>query len=309
MPKVTIAIPTRNRLGYLRLALNSALEQTLRDIEIVVSDNRCTDGTTEFLKTITDPRVRVLQQADDLTMVQNWNACVSEATAEYFLLLSDDDLLEPRALEAMVQAFGGKADSQRVGLVYCAGRMIDAEGKPLRSGMRAPLQEEASALILAFFNSKRETWPCSVLLRRTDLLPGYSSEFRVMTDAAAWIRPVCHYGVARFVDEELVSYRVHASLTGATPIAVWQEENSKAAELASSCLRKAGRWTPELQRQIDGAVRRLNMRIVLSLPMGAKDRRRRTVLRKYLPHLRQLANLYGVPRLGKQLLKMLLPRS
>lgn len=80
MPKVTIAIPTRNRVGYLRLALDSAQQQTLEDIEIVVSDNRCTDGTAEMLAAMTDPRLCVLYQKQDLSMVENWNSCVAAAT-------------------------------------------------------------------------------------------------------------------------------------------------------------------------------------------------------------------------------------
>ena len=309
MAKVTIAIPTRNRVEYLGLSLQSALQQTFLDLEIVVSDNRCTDGTAAYLATVTDARVRVLRQTDDLSMVQNWNACVRAATGEYFLLLSDDDVLEPRAIEAMVQAFEAGPEPDRTGFVYCRGRVIDAAGRVVQGGMRSPVRETAAELIVAFFNGKRETWPCSILLRREDLGAGYSSDFLVITDAAAWIEAVCRRGWVRFVDEELVNYRVHASLTGATPIAVWQQENSRVAALAIRALRTAGLSDAALERAIAKAVRRLNLRIVLSLPMGAKDRRRRTVLRKYLQHLPQFMNWYGASRMARSVLLLLLPRG
>ncbi len=285
MPKVTIAIPTRNRAEYLRLALESALAQTYQDVEIVVSDNRCTDGTAEYLATIVDPRVRVLRQAVYLSMVENWNACVAAATGTYFLLLSDDDVLEARAVKAMVEAFAAEPYTDRTGFVYCRGRMIDGKGKLLRPGMRCPVWEEAPQLIVAFFQGKREPWPCSVLLRRVDLGDGYSSKFLLITDAAAWIEAVCRYGGARFVDEELVNYRVHSSLTRATPVTVWQHENSTVAALAIDSLRQSGRSSATVERQIGEAVRTLNRQIVLSLPLDAPDRRRRTVLRTYYQHL------------------------
>lgn len=307
MPKVTIAIPTRNRIGYLRLALDSALRQTLDDIEIVISDNRCTDGTAEMLETVTDPRIRVLHQQQDLSMVENWNSCVAAATGTYFLLLSDDDVLEPRAVEAMVEAFEAGPESGRTGFVYGGGLVVDAEGETVRKGKIAPAQEEAADLILAFFNGERDTWPCSILLRRSDLGTGYSADFRVMTDAGMWIEAVCRHGRARFVDEHLVNYRVHASLTGATPIAVWQRENSTSAALAIRCLAAAGRLTPSLQRQIEQAVYRLNLHVALALPHGAKDRRRRTILRKYLQHLPQFASWYGMSHWIRAMAHVLLP--
>lgn len=285
MPKVTIAIPTRNRAHYLRLALDSALQQTLQDIEVVISENCCTDGTADLLATVVDPRVRILRQPADLTMVQNWNACVDAASGQYFLLLSDDDVLEPRALEAMVQAFETGPDPNRTGFVYCRGRMIDGDGKLIRPGMRSPLQEEAPELIVAFFEGRRETWPCSILLRRSDLADGYSSDFLLITDAAAWMKAVCRHGLARFVDEELVNYRAHNNLTRATPIAVWQRENANVAALAIRSLREACRSNPALEQKIERAVRRLNMQITLALPLSAPGKSRSTVLRTYFKYL------------------------
>ena len=307
MPKVTIAIPTRNRVDYLALSIQSALQQTFQDIEVVISENMCTDGTANLLATIRDPRVRILRQTSDLSMVQNWNACVAAAAGEYFLLLSDDDLLEPRAIEAMVQAFERGPEAERVGMVYCRGQVIDAEGKVLHGGMGAPLQEEAPDIIVAFFNSKRETWPCAILLRREDLGTGYPPDFLLITDAAAWIKAVCTRGCARFVNEELVRYRVHASLTNTTPPKVWQQENSKVAELAIRSLQVVGRSDRQLEKLIRQAVHRLNLRIVISLPLSAKDTRRRTVLRKYVEYLPQFRSWYGVVRMSRGMLVVLLP--
>lgn len=292
-PKVTLAMPTRNRVHYLATSLESALGQTLRDLEVVVSDNRCTDGTAEFLSTIGDPRVRVLTQTEDLSMVENWNRCVAAAQGTYFLLLSDDDVLEPRALEAMVAAFETDSDPDSVGFVYCRGRIIDAKGTVVRPGFRAPPQEDAAQLIVAFFKGERETWPCSILLRRTDLAEGYSDAFLVITDAAVWVQAVCRRGRAKFVDEELVNYRVHANLSAATPIQVWRQENLRLKNLALNALRQAGQLTPAVERDITDEVERLNLRIVLTLPLNAKERSRSTVLRTYWQHLPEFASWYG----------------
>ena len=310
MPKVTIAIPTRNRANYLHLALDSALRQTLQDVEIVISENCCTDGTVDLLATIVDPRVRILRQTADLTMVQNWNACVDAAAGEYFLLLSDDDVLEPRAIEALVQAFEAGPDPNRTGFVYCGGRMIDGDGKLIRPGMRSPLQEEAPELIVAFFQGKRATWPCSILLRRSDIEDGYSSDFLLVTDAAAWIKAVCRHGLARFVDEELVNYRAHNNLTRSTPIPVWHQENLSVAALAVRSLREACRSNPVLERKIERAARRLNMHTTLALPLSALDKSRSTVLKTYFQYFPMfLTSGHGLYMFSRAVMVVIFPQA
>lgn len=58
-PLITIAIPTYNRAdSYLRHALDSALNQTYKNIEIVVSDNCSVDNTEEVVQGLHDPRIR-----------------------------------------------------------------------------------------------------------------------------------------------------------------------------------------------------------------------------------------------------------
>lgn len=139
-PKVTIAIPTLNRVNYLKLAIASSLAQTYKNIEIVISDNVSEDGTPELLASYaSDPRIRLLRQTERLDMVGNWNACLAAATGEYFLLLSDDDMLEAEAIEALLSAFTSSAvPTDEVGMAYCGGFVIDENGNELRQAPSCP---------------------------------------------------------------------------------------------------------------------------------------------------------------------------
>ena len=187
--------------------------------------------------------------------------------------------------------------------------MIDGEGKLIRAGQQSPLEEGAASLIIAFFQGKRDTWPCSILLRRADLGKGYSADFSLITDAAAWMVAVCRHGVVRCVPEELVNYRAHNNLTRSTPIEVWQHENTTVAALAIQQLRESGRLTTSLERQIRRAVHRLNMQVTLALPLSAPDQRRRTVLRTYAKYLPMfLTSVRGVYMLGRAVAVVTFPR-
>ena len=103
MSLVTIAIPTLNRSEFLRLSVESALLQTYSNIEILVSDNASEDETPAVLANFGDKRLRTLRQESRVTMFANWNSVLRAARGEYFLLLSDDDLLEPFAIETMLE--------------------------------------------------------------------------------------------------------------------------------------------------------------------------------------------------------------
>ena len=104
-PLVTIGIPTRNRLKYLKTTLASALAQPYGPLEIIVSNNRSADDTALWLQSVTDPRVRILETAKDLTMSENCNHCLAEARGEFFIWLSDDDALSPHYIANAVAQF------------------------------------------------------------------------------------------------------------------------------------------------------------------------------------------------------------
>ena len=94
-PKVSICIPTYNQAEFLSQALESALNQSFKNIEVVISVNYCTDNTEKILKNYNDPRLKIVQPDRFLKMAENWRFCVSQSSGEYFNLLSSDDVLLP----------------------------------------------------------------------------------------------------------------------------------------------------------------------------------------------------------------------
>lgn len=100
-PKVSILVPVYNRKDYIEECIRSALDQTYRDIEVVVADNASTDGTWEICQKLaaTDARVRIFRNETNVGPVRNWLRCVSESRGEYGKILFSDDLMFPRFLE------------------------------------------------------------------------------------------------------------------------------------------------------------------------------------------------------------------
>ena len=110
-PRVTVAIPTRNRAGFLREAIESALAQSFADIEVLVCDNASADGTGEVVRSFQDPRLRYVRNDQDLGMVGNWNRCIELARGELIANLADDDLMLPDRLARQLAIFDAHPDT------------------------------------------------------------------------------------------------------------------------------------------------------------------------------------------------------
>jgi glycosyltransferase involved in cell wall biosynthesis len=305
---VTIGIPTLNRANYLQIALDSAMAQSYSDLEIVVSNNASTDATAAFLASVKDSRVRVVEQKNTLSMVENFNACLTAASGKYFILLSDDDVLEPTAIEQMLNIFeDSERQGERIGFVYCSGKVIDQDGITQSLGNQAPSLESAEEIIPAFFAGRRSTWPCAILFRKQDLAPGYDLRFPLMGDATQWIRIVVAYGAARFVNQRLTRYRVHANTSSKTPPDIWRRESVAASEFAIDALRKLRGADDDLVRKIRKSVCRLNVVHTTDLINGSLRHHKLKAFREYWKYREEFISIFGVLTLIRGLGLLMLP--
>jgi hypothetical protein len=105
-PRVSIGLPVYNGERFLAGAIASILAQTYTDFELIICDNASTDRTGEICRGFAskDPRVRYHRQPRNLGATANFNRCFELASGAYFKWAADDDLLEPRFLEACVRA-------------------------------------------------------------------------------------------------------------------------------------------------------------------------------------------------------------
>jgi glycosyltransferase involved in cell wall biosynthesis len=104
--KVTICIPTRNRSHFVREAIQSALNQTISDFEVLVSDNASTDDTGETIASFRDPRIHYYRHPANIGLAANHQFVTTLAQTEYVAILPDDDLLLPDHLETALKALG-----------------------------------------------------------------------------------------------------------------------------------------------------------------------------------------------------------
>ncbi len=105
---VTVVIPTRDRLDFLREAVASVVGQRLQEWRLVVVDDASSDGTQAWLETMPDPRVQTVRCAQHLERSAARNLGLARVATPYVLFLDDDDLLHPRALGRLSAALSAR---------------------------------------------------------------------------------------------------------------------------------------------------------------------------------------------------------
>lgn len=112
-PLVTVGIPTYNRPEGLERTLTSIINQTYKNISIIVSDNCSTDpAVLPVLKKYTelDNRVKFIVQEKNLSLVPNFQYLLDHADGKYFMWAADDDQWSPDFIETCVQALEANDD-------------------------------------------------------------------------------------------------------------------------------------------------------------------------------------------------------
>jgi glycosyltransferase involved in cell wall biosynthesis len=127
LPTVSIGLPVFNGANYLEGAIESILAQTLRDFELIISDNASTDATERIGRRFAaaDPRVHYHRNETNIGGARNQKQTVDMSRGRYFRLGAHDDLIAPTFLEECVAVLEKEPD---VVICYPGTVVIDADG-------------------------------------------------------------------------------------------------------------------------------------------------------------------------------------
>lgn len=110
--KLTIAIPTFNRCDYIAECLDSIVNQIIDGVEIYIKDNASTDDTCEVVKNYKSkyPFIRYSKNDQNIGPDANFLLCLQEGRGDYIHLMSDDDILLPGAVSAILKTIDSQTD-------------------------------------------------------------------------------------------------------------------------------------------------------------------------------------------------------
>jgi glycosyltransferase involved in cell wall biosynthesis len=217
-PAVSVLMSVHNGAPWVSRAVASVLDQTERDLELVVIDDGSTDATPALLAAIADPRLRVYRQART-GLTRALNRALGLSSAALVARLDADDTARPERLARQRAHLDAHPE---VGVLGTAARELDEAGREVRV-LRPPTDDAAlrRALIRAnpFVHS-------SMMMRRALLVQagGYDESLAVAQDYELWMRLAVVTRLAN-LEEVLVDRRL-----GAGRVSIEREEERLRAE-------------------------------------------------------------------------------
>jgi glycosyltransferase involved in cell wall biosynthesis len=202
---VSVVIPCRNGEAYLEECLNSALDQTYADFEIIVIDNRSTDRSVAIARTFGE-KVRVVAE-DRIGLSRARNRGLSEAQGEYIQFLDCDDLLHPEKLRKQVEYLQA---NRECGVVYSRCQYFNDVWPSKLYPVR--FIREARDLIAALF--AHNIMPVHAALTRRSVIESiglYDETMPALEDWDYWYRAAKADVRFKLMNESLCYYRRRAA--------------------------------------------------------------------------------------------------
>jgi len=128
MPKVTVIIPNYNHARFLQQRIQSVLNQTYQDFEVIYLDDASTDNSNEvFASFADDQRVRAIyNETNSGSPFKQWNKGIRQATGEYIWIAESDDYADEKLLATLVDRLDRYPQA---GLAYAQSWAVDKSGK------------------------------------------------------------------------------------------------------------------------------------------------------------------------------------
>lgn len=125
-PLISIIMPTYNQAQFIREAIVSALNQTRKDLELIVVDNYSTDGTEQAVASFADERLRYYKFSNNGIIAASRNYGIKQGKGRYVAFLDSDDVWYA---DKLAQQMDVLEQDERCQMVFCRFQVSDANGR------------------------------------------------------------------------------------------------------------------------------------------------------------------------------------
>jgi glycosyltransferase involved in cell wall biosynthesis len=219
-PKISVCLPTFNGAKYLAEAIESVLNQSIEDLELVIGDDGSTDETKTIVESYAkqDSRISHVFNAKNVGYLGNTNLILKRCRGQYIKTFAQDDAFEPRCFERMLASI---ESSDRIAVVAVSRRHVDARGVEIavqhkfdKTGIRAG--EDMIKLYFSEFLNRTGN-PSQMFFRRQERVNSFNTSYYHSADTEFALR-LLEAGDFYYIAEPLLRYRVHKETTTVTTL-------------------------------------------------------------------------------------------
>ena len=248
LPAISVCIPTYNGAKFIAQTIESILNQTFTDFEVIVSDDGSSDETLEIVGSFNDSRIVRIDRLSKVGAEANWNNAVATASASLVKLVCQDDLLYPQCLEVEVQTMS-KSENQDVSFCFHLRDFVTPNSRKLsaRRVGYSNLQKYSKTEILTKVvrsggNPIGE--PMAVTMRKLSLNSAGKFRGDYVIDLDMWSK-LSDQGSALFIEQHLSVFRI--------------SKTSWTSNLKKSQLSSVRALSKKLQIDSDGAITKFDL--------------------------------------------------
>ncbi|GMT49866.1 MAG: glycosyl transferase [bacterium] len=206
-PKVSVNMPVYNGEKYIDEAIQSILNQTFKDFELIIIDNASTDQTVKKIQAYQDPRIRLIQNPKNMGLVFSRNKALSESKGDYIAVLDADDIAYPTRLAEQTRFMDEHSDFALIGTWT---EVFNSYGQIL-SYWKPEFSPKELLVHSLFINPLAHS---SAMIRKTALPDQrYQKDYAPAEDYDLWVRIASKHKVGN-IPKVLVQYRAHQNSTG-----------------------------------------------------------------------------------------------
>ena len=209
-PKISVCIPSYNHEKYIGKTIESILNQTYENFEIIISDDNSKDNSENIIKSYKDQRINFYKNNTNIGPALNSNKFIELSNCDYILILPSDDILLKNALEIYLKEIESDNNAD---VLFCWCQTIDENDNEIDSyNMCVSNQKrDRDKLLNELFYEQNFLMGPGVFIKKKlfDLIGNYNENLLQVQDLELWVRILTSGYRINIVNEKLIKYRIH----------------------------------------------------------------------------------------------------
>ncbi len=221
-PLITVGVPTYNGGKFIEKALQSVLNQTYNNLEILILDNCSKDNTSAIVSAFqkADNRIKYIRHPTNIGYIKNFNLIAPNATGEYILFFADDDLYDKNYIKILWEEF-----VKQPGITLAIGsvKLISLDGKEIKhmnNFTKAKVESDVNlnpidrvCKIIRYGHNREWSWNINLGLHKKEALLKHPYNLLLIDPGTLFYRSVVYEGGIAF-NENAIFYKRIGGLSG-----------------------------------------------------------------------------------------------